>query len=330
MLATLNLWSVAAALVVSLAAQPLAIRALERRSVLDVPNERSSHSIPTPRGGGIVVVSAVLIGWLFLARDEPLIGIALTVLGAGLLGLLEDLRGTPVGVRLLAQLACATPVLVAASSGTVPILALVPIGALVVVGAVNSVNFMDGVNGITAEFGIAAGLGLALLFGAIGQPVLVAAALVVAAACVGFLPYNAGSARVFLGDSGSYGIGAAIGGLCVLAWTLGAQPEAAIAPLAIYIADTGAVVLRRLRAGEPIHEAHRTHVYQRLTDLGWSHQKVALFVATLTLACGVLGWAGTLNFVPRGITDAVIVGLAALYLMSPRLAAYSAQERTEN
>lgn len=314
----------------SLAVQPFAIRILHRRAVLDVPNERSSHSVPTPRGGGIVVVSAVLFGWLFVAWEKPLVGLGLTVLAAGLLGLFEDLGGVSVGVRLLAQLACGIPVLVAASSGSVSIWLLLPIGALVVVGAVNSVNFMDGVNGITAEFGIASGLGFALVFGTIGQPALAAAALVVAAGCTGFLPYNAGRARIFLGDSGSYGIGAAAGGLCVLAWALGAQPEAAAAPLAIYVADTGAVVLRRLRAGEPIHHAHRTHVYQRLTDLGWSHQKVALFVSTLTLACGLLGWVGTFGLALRVMTDIVIIALAALYLMSPRLIAHAAQERRES
>jgi len=289
--------------------------------VLDIPNERSSHSVPTPRGGGVVVVGALLLGWCFLAAGNQVVGLGLTVLAASVLGFVEDIRGVPVGVRLLAQLACSIPVLAAASTGVVSAWLLAPVGAILIVGSINCVNFMDGVNGITAGFGIAAGLSFTLVLDATGQMVLAAAALAVAAACVGFLPYNAGRARIFLGDSGSYGIGAASGGLCILAWALGTQPEAAIAPLVIYIADTATVVVRRLRAGEPVHEAHRTHVYQRLTDLGWSHQKVALFVSGLTLACGLLGWVGLHNLYLRIATDLAIVAIACFYLASPHLVA---------
>lgn len=311
---------VAIALVVSIVAQPFAIGVLHRRAVLDIPNERSSHSVATPRGGGVVVVVALLLGLCFIASDYQVIGLGLTTLAAGLLGFLEDVRGVPVVARLVAQLMCSIPLLVASVEGTVPVWLLLPVGAVFIVSAINSVNFMDGINGITAGFCIAAGISYALVFGAISQPTLAGAALVVVAACIGFLPYNAGRARIFLGDSGSYGLGAATGGLCILSWTLGAQPEAALAPFAIYIADTATVVIRRLRAGEPIHEAHRTHVYQRLTDLGWTHQRVALFVAVLTLAAGVLGWLGLSSSGLRVVTDVAILSVAALYLLSPTLA----------
>lgn len=266
-----------------------------------------------------MVVGALLLGLCFLAADVQVIGFGLTILAAGVLGFIEDVRGVPIAARLGAQLVCSIPVLVAALSGTVSLWLLAPVGAAFIVGAINSVNFMDGINGITAGFCIAAGLSYALVFGSIAEPVLAGAALTVVAASAGFLPYNARRARIFLGDSGSYGLGAATGGLGVLAWAAGAQPEAALAPFAIYIADTATVVIRRLRAGEPIHEAHRTHAYQRLTDLRWSHQRVALFVSGLTLACGLLGWVGLFNPGLRVVTDLAILAVAAAYLVSPRL-----------
>lgn len=306
------------ALLASIAAQPTAIRLLQSRAVLDIPNERSSHAVPTPRGGGLVVVGALLLGLCFLATNLQVVGLGLTILAAGALGFIEDVRGVPVVARLAAQLLCSIPALIAAATGVVSPWLLVPVGAVLIVGAINSVNFMDGVNGITAGFCIAAGLSYALVFGSISEPVLAGVALTVVAACTGFLPYNAGHAKIFLGDSGSYGLGAVTGGLCILAWAAGAQPEAALAPFAIYIADTASVVIRRLRAGEPIHEAHRTHAYQRLTDLGWSHQKVALFVAGLTLVCGLLGWVGLFNVQLRCVSDLAIVGVAGAYLASPR------------
>lgn len=316
------------ALLASIAAQPTAIRLLQSRAVLDIPNERSSHAVPTPRGGGLVVVGALLLGLCFLATNLQVVGLGLTILAAGALGFIEDVRGVPVVARLAAQLLCSIPALIAAATGFVPLWLLVPVGAVFIVGAINSVNFMDGINGITGGFCIAAGLSYALVFGSISEPVLAGAALTVVAACIGFLPYNAGHAKIFLGDSGSYGLGAATGGLCILAWAAGAQPEAALAPFAIYIADTASVVIRRLHAGEPIHEAHRTHAYQRLTDLGWSHQKVALFVAGLTLACGVFGWVGTLGGALRVAALSAIVVIAFLYLVTPRLIAHSNRERT--
>lgn len=315
------------ALVVSIAAQPTAIRLLQSRAVLDIPNERSSHVVPTPRGGGLVVVGALLLGLCFLAANLQIVGLGLTILAAGVLGFVEDVWGVPVVARLGAQLVCSIPVLIAAATGIVPLWLLVPVGAVFIVGAINSVNFMDGINGITAGFCIAAGLSYALVFSSIAEPLLAGAALVVVAASLGFLPYNAGHAKIFLGDSGSYGLGAATGGLCILAWATGAQPEAALAPFAIYIADTASVVIRRLRAGEPIHEAHRTHAYQRLTDLGWSHQQVALFVSGLTLVCGLVGWVGTVNPVLRLLADSTIVAVAALYLLSPQIVGRPARDR---
>ncbi|MGB3676200.1 MAG: hypothetical protein WA988_17345 [Candidatus Nanopelagicales bacterium] len=312
-------FAVAISLGLSLAIQPIAIRILNSRSLLDIPNERSSHVTATPRGGGVVVVGSIAVGMVFLAAGPSVAALGATIVLAASLGFVEDLRGVRVPVRLAAQIICALPVLIAATSGDVGVWLLWPVGALFIVGAINSVNFMDGINGITAGFGIASGLTLAAIFWSIDQPALAGVALVVVAASLGFLPYNAWHARVFLGDSGSYGIGAAIGGLCVLAWAFGAMPLAAVAPMAIYIADTAAVVMRRLHAREPIHQAHRTHVYQRLTDVGWGHPRVAAFVTLLILWCGMLGLVAELHSNLTAGVAALLLATVGFYLVSPKL-----------
>lgn len=315
------------ALAISLALQPVAIAVLRRHSVLDIPNQRSSHSAPTPRGGGVVVVLAILVGLLLLPASPMLVGVGIAVLCAGLLGLAEDIRGVPIVLRLVMQAICSVPLIIACADSSNFSVMLLVTGVVFTVGGINAVNFMDGVNGITGGFAIAASIALCLVFGYLSENILIGGALVVSAACAGFLPYNAGRARIFLGDSGSYGIGAALVGLSLGAWTLGATPEAAIAPFMVYIADTVVTMLRRVRSREQIHQAHRTHTYQRLTDLDWSHQVVALYVSALTLACGVLGWLGMVNGDLRSVSDAAILTLCGLYLLTPLLVQRVSQGR---
>jgi len=305
--------AVASSLAFSLALQPIAIHILKRRTVLDVPNARSSHSVPTPRGGGIVVVGAICLGIVLVADSAMLWGLFLTVAGAALLGFVEDIYGIPVAGRLLGQIAVAVPFVFAAVQGSW-LFGL--IAALYMVGSINCVNFMDGVNGITAGFGVAAGISYGLIFQTVSRGDFAAVSLCVAAACFGFLPYNALRARVFLGDSGSYGIGAAVGGLGVLAWVTGVGPVAALAPMVIYIGDTGLVFVRRLISRESLHEAHRSHVYQRLTDLGWSHSQVAILVSLLSLACGLLGVVATMGALQAAVGVALAF-IVLLYLSLP-------------
>ena len=113
----------------------------------------------------------------------------------------------------------------------------------------------------------------------------------VAAGALAFLPWNAVRARVFLGDAGSYGLGLALALLAAQAVVRHVPLEAALAPLALYLADTGWTLQRRVRAGERIFEAHRTHTYQRLCDVGWSHQRVTLATTAVTVAVCLLGAA---------------------------------------
>ena len=143
----------------------------------------------------------------------------------------------------------------------------------------NVFNFMDGVNGISAAHALIGGVAYACLGRGVRTGFLVTAGAAVAASALAFLPWNAVRARVFLGDVGSYGLGAALAVLAARAVMRGIPPEAVLGPLALYLADTAWTLQRRIRARERWFEPHRTHVYQQWCDVGWSHQRVTVMSA---------------------------------------------------
>lgn len=307
------------ALVTGAILQPAVVALMTRRQVIDTPNERSSHTVPTPRGGGLAVVLAAAAGLAVLhhvpwATFVPLIGFAA-------LGLADDVLGLRVRVRLPAQLliALVSGALLAAGSDTGLPLVVAAVGTIWLTGYVNAFNFMDGVNGIAAAHAIVGGLAFTAVGLTRDLPVLIGAGPVIAAAALTFLPWNAGRARIFLGDVGSYGLGGALAALAAYALLHGAPIEAAIFPLALYLADTGWTLLRRLRAGQPLHRPHRWHTYQRLTDVGLSHTQVAFgtaAIAAVLSACGLLGPSG--GTVLRVLADLVVAVVLMAYLGLPR------------
>lgn len=307
----------ALAFAVAAALQPLVIATMRRRGRLDVPSDRGSHQVPTPRGGGIAVVLGVLSGAAFLDGSPELAALVLATALAALVGLAEDLHGVAVPARFL--LLCVSALPLAAMAGQEGSLVLAPLVLVYAVAVVNAVNFMDGVNGISAVQGIAGGGAYAVAGHLLDEPALTGLGLLLAVSCAAFLPYNAPRARVFLGDVGSYGLGAALAGLSVLSWLAGAPLEAAVAPLALYLADTGTTLLRRVRAGEPWHLPHRTHCYQRLIDLGWSHTRVSLLVLGLVLVCSALGGATAIGTGPRVLADLALGAVLTGYLLLPRV-----------
>jgi UDP-N-acetylmuramyl pentapeptide phosphotransferase/UDP-N-acetylglucosamine-1-phosphate transferase len=261
------------------------------------------------------------VGLSLLWGTSDVAALATVVAISAVLGFREDLSGVTVRRRVLVQGVAALVLVVCACVGNSPWwLLLAPVGIFFVLGVINAVNFMDGINGISASVGVTIGLLFSCSYLLLGQQDLAAAALVVAAACAGFLPYNAWRARVFLGDSGSYGLGAAIAGLCVFSLSSGGTLEVALAPVAVYLADTGTVIVRRAFRRESLHSAHRQHVYQRLVDLGWSHQVVTGIVTGFTLAVGCLGLASLAGGWPRVLADIFALLLVLLYLGLPRIA----------
>jgi len=189
-----------------------------------------------------------------------------------------------------------------------------------ITGLVNVFNFMDGVNGISGVHALIAGMAYAC-YAEWGQhPFLLAASLAVAVSALLFLPWNAGRARVFLGDAGSYSLGAALAVLAADAVLRGVPVEAVLGPLALYLADTAWTLQRRIRAGERWLQAHRTHVYQRWCDAGWSHQEVTLLTGAVTILLTLLGTVSLSRDLPaRAAADLVGIAVLAAYLCSPAL-----------
>jgi UDP-GlcNAc:undecaprenyl-phosphate/decaprenyl-phosphate GlcNAc-1-phosphate transferase len=124
---------------------------------------------------------------------------------------------------------------------------------------------------------------------------------------------------VFLGDSGSYFIGGWQAALIVVGLRAGLPPEALGAPLAIYLADTGTTLIRRVAAGEVWHQPHREHAYQRLIKNGWSHVRTTSLVGAFVLACSALGLGSRSSITIRVVTDVLLAAVVALYLTFPRV-----------
>lgn len=310
-----EVWALSVALATTLGVTgPVAI-ALRRRQIVDHPNARSSHSVSTPRGGGIAVVLGLLAGAVAAVAPPLLWGLLGVGLAAAAVGLADDLLELSALLRLALQLLLAL---------AVGLLLLRDVDANVAVGAVlvvfwitayvNAFNFMDGVNGISGVSGAVAG-GWFLLLGRMADDhVLSVGGALLAGACLGFLPWNAPRATVFLGDVGSYGLGLLIGALAVQAVVQGVPPWTAAAPLLLYAADTAWTLLRRVLRGDSWREAHREHVYQRLCDVGLSHLQVSAVVLVVTAgACAAYRW------LPGLVATVFTAVLLALYLALPHL-----------
>jgi UDP-N-acetylmuramyl pentapeptide phosphotransferase/UDP-N-acetylglucosamine-1-phosphate transferase len=305
--------------------EAMAIPLLRRADIVDVPGHRSSHAVPTPRGGGIPVAAGLLVAAGLIGGLNATFFV-LAVAAFGMLGAAEDVRGLTVRRRLAWQACGALMIAILLVSGLAapaPVLVLLVLLCTAwITGFVNAFNFMDGVNGISAAHALVAGLVYAGLGWWLHDGFLVPAGAAVAAGALAFLPWNAGRARVFLGDAGSYALGAVLASLAAYAVLQGVPPEAAAGPLVLYVADTAWTLQRRIRTGERWSEPHRGHVYQRWCDAGWSHQRVAATAAATTVLLSGLGAVSlTGQPVPRAAAGLAGAWVVLAYLRSPALLA---------
>ena len=286
------LWLSAIVFLIAAVGTGLVRRYALSRSLMDVPNARSSHKIPTPRGGGLAIAVAASFGFAALAIAGILDVRAFAALMGGVavavVGFMDDRHQVPVKIRLSVHLAAAIWALVWLE-GLPPVLIggrLVESGyfgyALGVIGIVwtlNLFNFMDGIDGIAASEAVfVAGAGaLPLVAGAAFSSS--AASMVFAAACFGFLVWNWPPARIFMGDVGSGYLGFVIAVLAIMS-TRG-NPVALFVWLiagALFFVDATVTVIRRFIRGERVYEAHRSHAYQWLSRRWGSHLRVVLVV----------------------------------------------------
>jgi len=261
------------------------------RLPLDHPNERSLHSVPTPRSGGLVAIPVVLVLWIALVPAVPWsLWLACALLFA--VSALDDIHRVPVVARFAFHLVAAALVCATLFDINGRWLTLV-VGTLAIGWMINLYNFMDGADGLAG--------GMALIgFGAYGiaawigdYPDFAIAAWTLSGAALGFLVWNFPPAKVFLGDAGSIPFGGLAGALGLLGWTRGIWP--AWFPIVVFspfIVDATVTLARRTLRGERIWQAHREHYYQRLVQLGWGHKRTVLAEYVLMLGCATIAIAG--------------------------------------
>lgn len=300
---------------------------LRHKAILDHPNDRSSHTIPTPRGGGWGVMLALLPAWALIGGGTGELRTVLPILAgaAALMAIswMDDRRGLGPAPRFLTQIGAVVVGMAALPPDGLVLQGLAPLwldrvlAGIAWLWFVNLFNFMDGINGLAGSEAATVGGGLALVAALAGlKPELALYGLAAAGAALGFLRWNWDPAKVFMGDVGSVPLGYTLGWLLLTVAAEGMWVAALLVP-AYFLTDATVTLLRRAAEGKKVWQAHREHFYQKATQRGRSHAEVVRAVlaanaALVALAAASLsvGWAA----LPAG---AAVILLLLAHLARP-------------
>lgn len=268
------------------------------KSLIDVPNERSSHTVPTPRGGGV----AIVLSFLFLLPVLPIFSLlswssTWGLLGAGagiaVLGFLDDHGHIAARWRLLGHFSAAVWALF--WLGGAPPLAVmgttfdmgwigILLAILYLVWTLNLYNFMDGIDGLASVEAIFASLSAALIYAFMGLDAMAWAPLLLSFAVAGFLYWNFPPAKIFMGDAGSGFLGVTLGVFSLqAAWASPSLIWVWLILMGVFVVDATFTLIRRLMRGDKIYEAHRSHAYQYASRKFGSHLPVTLTVSLVNV-----------------------------------------------
>ena len=320
--------AIGVAFLVSLALVPALVRFAIGRDLLDVPNARSSHEIPTPRLGGLAVIAGV---WAAAPFFEGGLLLLVAATFAGLLGVLDDIVDLRFWMKATGQVAIAFSLLflmpppMQVAAGLLWPLALL-FGVVWIVAVVNAYNFMDGIDGIAGGTAILNALFLAAIIG--GAGVTSAGLPALAAAVAGFMLWNVSPARIFLGDSGSHFAGFFLGATALYTTPVGGSALGALLTFVVaaavftpFLFDTAYTLVRRVRARKNVFSAHREHIYQRITPDPAKHRQVTnvyLGLSALSGLAALLAAEGTtLGLFIGGV---LILGCCLFMALLPRIA----------
>lgn len=272
------------------------------RSVLDIPNDRSSHTIPTPRGGGLAIIITWFggISWLFVKGEiaAPLYYAFLSGIPLVIISFLDDHRSLNPGIRFAFQAISAIGALyflhglflvdLGFASVHLPWL-WTPVAFVAILWSINFFNFLDGIDGYIATEIVFIGGALYLLFGDV-------TAMVMLVTTLGFLLWNWQRAKIFMGD-----VGSTLLGFNVAVFAIWYQQQEITSVLnfliltSVFWFDATITLYRRWRNGEKLSEAHRKHAYQRIVQAGFSHQRTVITALLLNLIGLVLVWMSILK-----------------------------------
>ncbi len=323
--------SISAAFIVSIVTVKYLSDPLSKIYIVDHPNERSLHITPTPRTGGLAILSGMIIGTLGIVVAGKLEIAWYALIGMVLIALvsfIDDRKNLGSFPRILAQ-AIAAGLLLASGllldsvrvpGGILnwPIWVAGPVLFLLIVWLVNLYNFMDGIDGLAGGMAVI-GFGCFALFGWFADHItFMALSLIVAFSVAGFLIFNFPPARIFMGDVGSSTLGFLVAWFALWAERDGILPLwATIIVFSPFIIDATATLVVRLLRREEVWKAHKMHYYQRLVQLGWGHKKTVLWEYGLMLFC-----AGSAIIIVRfGVIEqlSVILGWIVIYIMMIRM-----------
>jgi Fuc2NAc and GlcNAc transferase len=268
---------------------------MKKSILLDVPNQRSSHQKPMPRGGGapMAVASIIAIAFIGLVRGHLVPqNWVLAICGGGsaiaLVGWLDDRSGLSAAKRFFVHvIAAAWAVNWLVPEETALIYKF--LAGFWVAWSINFYNFMDGVDGLAGAEAIFIGLGAGYLAGRVGTQPTLAINWILASAALGFLFWNWPPARIFMGDAGSGFLGYAFGCLAIGSgpgWNAGFMTYFLL--LALFWGDASITLLKRIFRGEKFWEAHNQHFYQQAIKKGYSHHEVTLFFVTANMVLFVI------------------------------------------
>lgn len=295
------------AFVVSVLLIPVMRRFALMQGIIDIPNQRSSHILPTPRIGGVGIVIACALGMLvslYLSEVLPSRGewsILLTSLAVSVVGFWDDVSKLSTKLRMVLYLVLSA--VVWSSGVTLRIIDIPGIGALelnniaglfatvlLLAWYTNLFNFMDGIDGIAGGAAVVA-LGMLAYVFVLNDDILWALlTATIAAATVGFQVYNWPPAKIFMGDAGSIFLGFVCGLVTIRATQIGAlKLSSALFMMLPFVFDSTFTLGRRIFRRERFWEAHRTHIYQQLCDIGYEHKKVTLYYTLVALLFAVVG-----------------------------------------
>jgi UDP-GlcNAc:undecaprenyl-phosphate GlcNAc-1-phosphate transferase len=297
------------ALAVAVVVTPVVAWLAVRLGVVDRPGPLKVQTRPVPYLGGVAVFAALAgpLGWAQPTLLVPL-GLALG------LGLADDVADVSPRLRLASEVGIGAAAAIALPGG---LSAAGAVGTVVaVVALLNAVNLLDGLDGLATSVGALGAVGFSVVLD--GDARVTAMAL--AGALLGFLAWNRPPARIYLGDAGSYLVGTALALLLALTFVAddgAAGPAGALLFVAVPVADTTIAIVRRHRAGRPLFQGDRGHVYDQLVDMGWSAERSTLACAAAQAAFVALGLAASAMADGRAVTlvavVVVLVGGAALW-----------------
>jgi len=290
----------------------------------DIPNERSLHTEPIPRIGGVALMAGIFSGWIKLFEFWEW-WIVLPTFGLFVLSLVDDITNLSAKTRLVGHISAATIVLGGAG---MDLLWLIPV-LLYIVWMANLYNFMDGSDGLAggmALFGFSF-YGIAALM--CGNEAFAMMNFSIGAAALGFLYHNFHPAKIFMGDSGSIPLGFLAAAFGVWGWKQEYWPIwFPVLVFSPFVADATFTLLKRMWQGENLTRAHRNHYYQRLVQMGLGHRNTALAEYVLMLLVGISAlWGIGLDISGQGN---LLVCWGAIYLGLARWVDHRWQCHTEN